>query len=222
MSTLQPPLPRDESALGQNRKTKGDQSYYYAHGENWNVPQDAKVRSGPGLVTGGPPRKIEPATGQELGGGGSGSDEDAAANEAMAELRNQIAKLEKELIDARGGGVGRISKYSWVDEEAKVKVYLEVGPALGQSNVERPDNAVLHAESGVTVQFSGRACEVNVFTPVTEDPMAAPRRLAASVTTPHEVLPAKCTYRVDREKGKITLVFRKRTETKAWSKVTVA
>lgn len=217
MSTLQPPLPREESALGQNRAKKGDQSYYYAHGENWNVPQNAKVLSGPGLVTGGPPRKIEPATGHELGG----SDEDAAAAEALAELRSQIVRLEKELIDARGGGVGRISKYSWVDEEAKVKVYLEGIPALGQSNVERPSGAILHAESGVTVEFSVRACEVQVFTPMVEDSLAAPRRLAASLTFPHDVVPARCSYRVDREKGKITLVLRKKTETKTWSKVTV-
>eukprot|EP00435_Cladocopium_sp_Y103_P000668 s772_g1.t1 len=41
-----------------NLETKGTNSYYYAHNESWEVPEHAKVRSGPGLVTGGAPVKL--------------------------------------------------------------------------------------------------------------------------------------------------------------------
>lgn len=47
------------SALQHNVDTKNDLAYYHAHNRKFEVPEDAKVISGPGLITGGPPVLIE-------------------------------------------------------------------------------------------------------------------------------------------------------------------
>jgi len=35
-----------------------------------------------------------------------------------------------------------------------------------------------------------------------------------------EILPEKCTYRVDRAKGKVSLTLKKKDETKKWHRIT--
>merc|ERR1719420_144539 len=47
-----------DSALWQNIAEKEQNAYYFAHNRHFEVPVNAKIRSGPGLVTGGPPVKI--------------------------------------------------------------------------------------------------------------------------------------------------------------------
>jgi len=50
---------RKGSALQANLDRKGDSAYYHAHNRKFEVPEDAKVRTGEGLVTGGPPVLLE-------------------------------------------------------------------------------------------------------------------------------------------------------------------
>lgn len=47
------------SALRENIQNKGANAYYHAHGRHFEIPKDAKIVSGPGLVTGGPPEKLQ-------------------------------------------------------------------------------------------------------------------------------------------------------------------
>lgn len=58
---------RAGSALELDLERKGDNAYYYAHNRKFEVPADAKVISGPGLITGGAPVLIE-AGSQRLDG----------------------------------------------------------------------------------------------------------------------------------------------------------
>eukprot|EP00929_Paragymnodinium_shiwhaense_P036613 TRINITY_DN19595_c0_g1_i1.p1 TRINITY_DN19595_c0_g1~~TRINITY_DN19595_c0_g1_i1.p1 ORF type:complete len:211 (+),score=64.57 TRINITY_DN19595_c0_g1_i1:89-634(+) len=50
---------KELSALRDNIQSKGANAYYHAHGRHFEIPEDAKIVSGPGLVTGGPPQKLE-------------------------------------------------------------------------------------------------------------------------------------------------------------------
>jgi len=50
---------REASALQANIDKKGDNAYYFAHNRAFEVPEHAKVISGPGLITGGAPTLVE-------------------------------------------------------------------------------------------------------------------------------------------------------------------
>ncbi|KAF4659289.1 hypothetical protein FOZ61_004847 [Perkinsus olseni] len=51
-------MKRSDSKLRKSLTEKGDKSYYYAHSRDFYVPPDAKVVTGPGLITGGQPELI--------------------------------------------------------------------------------------------------------------------------------------------------------------------
>merc|ERR1712182_183173 len=84
-----------DSALWDNIATKGPNAYYFAHNRHFEVPENAKIRSGPGLVTVGPPQKLTAEEKYSL--------VDAKGNsEALA-----------------------IKDYSWAESgDSKVKVYV--------------------------------------------------------------------------------------------------
>lgn len=53
---------RQGSALQANVDRKGENAYYFAHTRQFEVPEHAKVITGPGLITGGQPVLIEAGT----------------------------------------------------------------------------------------------------------------------------------------------------------------
>eukprot|EP00438_Fugacium_kawagutii_P021938 Skav228279 [mRNA] locus=scaffold1313:7889:13274:- [translate_table: standard] len=138
MSTLKPPLPRSESELGKNLESKGNNSYYYAHNETWEVPEHAKVRSGPGLVTGGAPVKLgaDGQGSQVEGSAGYVAGDADATGEVVAELRKRVEELEGELVQARAG-TKPISQFSFSDEGAKCKVYVDVEKDVLERQMEQ-------------------------------------------------------------------------------------
>eukprot|EP00434_Breviolum_minutum_P037383 symbB.v1.2.033146.t1/scaffold4078.1/size45081/2 len=89
-------LSEAETALRQNISQKGENAYYFAHNRHFEIPEDAKIISGPGLVTGGSPEKIQ----------------DGGA-----------ALIKEERIDDL---LKRIQDYAWADAGSKVKVYIDV------------------------------------------------------------------------------------------------
>jgi hypothetical protein len=58
-STIKKMEDRVGSALQDNVDRKGENAYYHAHTRHFEVPEDAKVITGPGLITGGKPVLLE-------------------------------------------------------------------------------------------------------------------------------------------------------------------
>eukprot|EP00930_Biecheleria_cincta_P105533 TRINITY_DN9829_c0_g1_i2.p1 TRINITY_DN9829_c0_g1~~TRINITY_DN9829_c0_g1_i2.p1 ORF type:complete len:220 (+),score=27.35 TRINITY_DN9829_c0_g1_i2:241-900(+) len=215
MSTLKLALPRAESELGRNRDQKGDNSYYYAHSEGWEVPENAKIRAGPGLVNGGAPVKLGP-DGQPLGGGYQPAEGSSGAqDEVVSELRRRVEELEHQLVQARAG-VKPIPQFSFSDEGAKCKVYVEVGQSVLERRTTLETGAVVYTEAAITVTFSGRSCAVRLSIP---DANGVVERRAVTLVGCSDIIPEKCTYKVDRAKGRITLSFVKQDIAKKWSDV---
>mmetsp|Transcript_44892 Transcript_44892/g.139688 ORF Transcript_44892/g.139688 Transcript_44892/m.139688 type:complete len:219 (-) Transcript_44892:111-767(-) len=214
MATLKAPLPRDESELGRNRAAHGDKSYYYAHSGNWEVPDHAVVRSGPGLVTGGAPVKLG-ADGKPVPGQTSQQDDDVN-QEVINQLRARIDELEREVAQSRSGAK-TLSQFSFSDEGAKCKVYVEVGSDILERK-ESVEDGVALMEAAVTVTFTKRRCVLRVMAPKL-DGMGAERR-AVTFCCESDVEPEKCSYKVDRAKGRVTLTLKKASELKKWTKVT--
>mmetsp|Transcript_37620 Transcript_37620/g.84864 ORF Transcript_37620/g.84864 Transcript_37620/m.84864 type:complete len:219 (-) Transcript_37620:102-758(-) len=214
MSTLKDALPRTESELGRNRSLHGDKSYYYAHNEGWSVPEDAVVRAGPGLVTGGLPTKLGPdgkplETEQSCQG-------DGVSEQVIRQLRSRVDELEREVAQARAG-TKTITQFSFSDEGAKCKVYVEVGSEIMERK-EVAEDTVAHAEAAVTVSFSIRRCVLRVWAPKADGSMA--ERRAVTFCCESDVVPEKCTYKVDRTKGRVTIALKKVSELKKWQNVT--
>lgn len=214
MATLKDPLPRDESELGRNRSSKGDKSYYYAHNEGWAVPENAIVRGGEGIITGGAPVPLGP-DGKPVSDPNSPKksegDADCAQNEVIAQLRARIKDLESEIIQLRGS-VKTLSQFSFSDEGAKCKVYIEVGTGVLE---QREENA--YAEAAVSVAFTGKEALVRVTISSAKTGVIVDRR-AVTLVCEHEVVPEKCAYKVDRSKGRISLTLVKEDADKKWKK----
>mmetsp|Transcript_37621 Transcript_37621/g.84867 ORF Transcript_37621/g.84867 Transcript_37621/m.84867 type:complete len:224 (-) Transcript_37621:102-773(-) len=219
MSTLKDALPRTESELGRNRSLHGDKSYYYAHNEGWQVPEDAVVRAGPGLVVGGAPQRLGP-NGQPLNGykaaAGSLSDVDIEMEAEIAGLRAMVDELERQVVQQRSG-TRTLTQFSFSDEGAKCKVYVEVGSEIMERK-EVAEDTVAHAEAAVTVSFSIRRCVLRVWAPKADGSMA--ERRAVTFCCESDVVPEKCTYKVDRTKGRVTIALKKVSELKKWQNVT--
>lgn len=158
-------LPHDfssDSALRSNIEKKKENSYYYAHSRKMELPPDAKVLKGPGLITGGFP-------------------------ELIASLDSPAPK------SARTPAVS-LTKYSWLDDDSKVRIYL-FKEGIPEADIELVQDIVECAfedERTVNVDVKGK---VNVYRLRFENLKA-------------EIDASKSTCRVSSSKITITLTKR--------------
>mmetsp|Transcript_1779 Transcript_1779/g.2317 ORF Transcript_1779/g.2317 Transcript_1779/m.2317 type:complete len:144 (-) Transcript_1779:199-630(-) len=114
-----------KSALKESIKKKGQNSYYYAHnyeGQNFN-DQNAKTFYGDGLIYGGEPTLIEKREGEQ--------------KSTAAVASTPVLK--------------KIAKYSWLDEDSKVKIYIDLDQFPTQIT-----------KAMVEVQFEEYSCLIKV------------------------------------------------------------
>jgi len=96
---------KESSALHANIADKGGNAYYFAHSRQYEIPVDAKIITGPGLVAGGPPQRL------------SGPDG------AIDEIR-RLSPVSKNVPSQPTQEAVGLKEYSWSDEGMQVKVYV--------------------------------------------------------------------------------------------------
>merc|ERR1711862_1032875 len=102
-----------------------------------------------------------------------------------------------------------LSQFYFSDEGAKCKIYVDVGSELLERK-EVVDGEHVCWESAVSAVFSGKTCVLQAMLPKSDGSIAD--RRAATFVFDSDVVPEKCSYKVDRQKGRITLTLKKRDE----------
>eukprot|EP00434_Breviolum_minutum_P008472 symbB.v1.2.007475.t1/scaffold410.1/size210127/2 len=141
-----------------------------------------------------------------------GGDVDGVTGEVVAELRKRVEELESQLFQVRAG-TKPITQFSFSDEGSKCKVYVDVEKDVLERQLE--DDA--SSEAAVVVSFSGRSCSLRVTLTALDGSVL--ERRALTLVGDSDIIPQKCTYKVDRSKGRITLSFYKEDAKKVWHSV---
>ena len=162
---------KDQSALKESIKKKGGNSYYYAHNYDGQNFNDenAKTFYGDGLIYGGEP--------------------------TLVETRESTSKAVKKVETP----VKKIAKYSWLDEESKVKIYIDLAQFPTQITKEM-----------IEVKFDEYLCDIKV---VDEDGT----QHVLNVSKLHEkIIPDKSSWR--HSEKRISITMKKWLET-SWSEL---
>ena len=162
---------KDKSALKESIKKKGQHSYYYAHNYDGQNFNDSNAKQfyGDGLIYGGEPTLV-----------------------ATREKTDTVKKVEV-------NPVKKIAKYSWLDEDTKVKIYIDLAQFPTQITKEMVD-----------VKFDEYLCDIKV---IEEDGTTHVLNLSKL----HEkIMPEKSSFRHSEKRISITL--KKWLET-SWSEL---
>eukprot|EP00928_Gymnodinium_smaydae_P020634 TRINITY_DN1797_c0_g1_i1.p1 TRINITY_DN1797_c0_g1~~TRINITY_DN1797_c0_g1_i1.p1 ORF type:complete len:215 (+),score=44.80 TRINITY_DN1797_c0_g1_i1:74-718(+) len=172
---------KETSALHKNIADKGGNAYYFAHSRQYEIPADAKIITGPGLVAGGPPQRLSGPDGTPVG---EQTDVSFAAQAPMETAETSPKKeIEKEAI--------ALTEYSWSDDGDKVKVYVTCdGLPAGAT------------ESLVNASFGAKSIKLEIET--------VPRRKFKIDKLHKEISPDDCKVRINAAKGKITVTLVKK------------
>lgn len=163
---------KDKSALKESIKKKGQNSYYYAHnydGQNFDNDTAKKVY-GDGIIHGGAPTLIM-------------KKESNKEEEKKAQSANPLKK---------------IAKYSWNDEDAKIKIYID----LSQFPTEITKDMV-------DVEFQEYGCEIKVMDQNGTQHVLSLQKLYEKIEVD------KSTWR--HSEKRISITFKKWLETKWFS-----
>lgn len=175
---------KDNSALHKNIAEKGNNAYYFAHSRTYEIPAHAKIITGPGLVAGGPPQRLDsPACEPDSGHGTAPVPQAMVVEPASPDAASPQKEIESDAI--------ALKEYSWSDDGAKVKVYV---PCDALSSAP--------AEGLVNSNFESKGFSIDVNT--------VPRRRFRLDKLNKEIEPAECKVRADATKGRITITLVKK------------
>jgi hypothetical protein len=208
--------------LRENISSKGANSYYYAHSRPTNVPANAKTIRGDGIISGGPPQKIEPP--------GSAVVSDDNTDDEVEALRQEVEDLRLKLRANKPGGVPsrvvHVAKYSFCDDGPKVKIYVELEATLLTAREKcRSPPSLMTGTGGIWSNFTASSAEVHVIT-MCRKPFWAPnddaviKHILKLEPLVHDITPGRCACKVVEEKGRIVLSLRKADPEKIWRQVT--
>lgn len=170
-----------DSALHRNIAEKGGSGYYHAHSREYEIPANAKIITGPGLVAGGPPQRL------------SGPDGviDQVQHEPAAVPIEDFAEAsmepKKEAVPEAMG----LKEYSWSDENDKVTIYVTCEGLPADAS-----------KSLITSTFEKSSLVLEIAT--------VPLRRFTLTKLSKEIIPEECKFRLNAAKGKITLTLKKK------------
>jgi hypothetical protein len=184
------------------------------------MPANAKIIRGKGIISGGPPRKIE---------AGPISDAPCTADE-IASLRQEVEDLRVRLRSIRSGGVPsrvvHVTKYSFSDDGLRVKIYVHFDQTLldFREKTKLPPSLIT-GTAGIWSHFTASSAEVHVMTMVRKPFWAANddavvKHVLKLDMLVHEIIPSKCSCKVVAEKGRLVLSLRKADPKRPWQQVT--
>jgi len=140
---------------------------------------------------------------------------DESRSQLVARLQERLAALEEELAQQRAQA---IDSFTFSDEGSKCKICVQLGSGVLGQKVTTDDPGVMHLDAAATVAFTETACEVHIYVPSPSGGVAAHH--AVTFLCEAEVVPSKCTFRVDRPSGCVVILLKKKDEERAWSGVT--
>eukprot|EP00930_Biecheleria_cincta_P008597 TRINITY_DN110094_c0_g1_i1.p1 TRINITY_DN110094_c0_g1~~TRINITY_DN110094_c0_g1_i1.p1 ORF type:complete len:234 (+),score=51.19 TRINITY_DN110094_c0_g1_i1:25-726(+) len=197
---------QENSALYRNIAEKGGHAYYFAHQRQYDIPADAKIITGPGLVAGGAPQRLSGPESDSASGYGAATLVDSSSAD-VGELAAEVsATAEADQAASAAEELRRncvvpdpfiaLKEYSWADEGEKVKVYIQCdGLPAGAT------------ESLVSATFDTKSLQLEVAT--------VPCRRFKLVNLSKEIVPEECKVKLNAEKGRITLTLKKK-RTGSW------
>ena len=212
------PAPVAKSALEENTTAKGSNAYYYAHAsKNWEIPSDAKVISGAGITTGRGPQRLD---------GGEALEVLQASPSGSAELHAEIDRLRSRLsaLSQRSArSETPLAKYSFSDSKDNVKVYVEVPPTALHSRKTSDDGEVRNcSDAGIVARFNKRSFTLVIAKPSVDATVDSVERYKLDITNlRYDVVPAKCTYKLVPEKGKVIVTLRKDDVLNEWTSLSM-
>jgi len=176
---------KDASALHQNIASKRGNAYYHAHNREYEIPAHAKIVTGPGLVAGGPPRRLS---------GPDGAVEDVPVETQACPIENADAETDQHQRLATKDAIPEpiaLNTYSWADDGDKVKVYLQCDGF--------PKDA---SDNLIKSMFGKNDLRLDIA-------MTPPRKFKLD-RLHKEISPDDCKVRVNAAKGKVTITLSKK------------
>eukprot|EP00930_Biecheleria_cincta_P059303 TRINITY_DN4504_c1_g1_i1.p1 TRINITY_DN4504_c1_g1~~TRINITY_DN4504_c1_g1_i1.p1 ORF type:complete len:214 (+),score=46.76 TRINITY_DN4504_c1_g1_i1:77-718(+) len=174
---------QEKSALHKNIAEKGAHAYYHAHTRKYEIPPDAKIISGPGLVTGGPPQRISGPDGNVVDAPSSVEQSAVLPTNPDETTASSPKEIAQDAIP--------LKEYSWSDEGDKVKIYVECSGLPAEAT-----------ESLVNTTFESKSLRLDVET--------APCRRFKIAKLSREIIPEDCKVRLNAAKGRITMTLKKK------------
>ncbi|KAH8076662.1 hypothetical protein JL721_680 [Aureococcus anophagefferens] len=206
------------SALEANTKSKGSNAYYYAHAsKDWSVPDNAKIISGAGITTGCGPQRLDPEHG-EAAEASSPAAGDAALRAEIDRLKSRVSAMAQ-----RRATETPLTKYSFSDSKDNVKVYVEVPPTALHSRKTSDDGDVRNcSDAGIVARFQRRSFTLVIAKPSVDTAVDSVERYKLDISNlRYDVVPAKCTYKLVAEKGRVVVALRKADVLNEWTSLSL-
>ena len=181
------------------------------------MPDNAKIISGAGITTGCGPQRLDPEHG-EAAEASSPAAGDAALRAEIDRLKSRVSAMAQ-----RRATETPLTKYSFSDSKDNVKVYVEVPPTALHSRKTSDDGDVRNcSDAGIVARFQRRSFTLVIAKPSVDTAVDSVERYKLDISNlRYDVVPAKCTYKLVAEKGRVVVTLRKADVLNEWTSLSL-